>query len=262
MDDTVAILPASPTLTDFDSLDGIEDLDAFLDAKGGLSRFPTPPLKDKTYVHVGVVEDISEDESEDEVDDLDIAAVFARELSSPAEPFWDDILAIEDLLLRAHMPIEIVALALNILSTFLYEPSRLSDSVSSPLLTGPLITATLSIASIFTSDYPPPTSYWATQVCHPPTATNDLHRLELKVLDALDWHLLSLSRPEAIAMALRQFERRRETPDLVQLDADIVEPGKLDLFSDGPGEARWADEQLASALAPDMRVGSTWLRLN
>ncbi|OQN96459.1 hypothetical protein B0A48_17515 [Cryoendolithus antarcticus] len=231
MDNTVAILPASPALTDFDSLDGIEDLDAFLDAKGGLSRFPTPPLKDKTCIHVGIIEDVSEDESEDEVDELDIAAVFARELSGPGEPFWDDILAIEDLLLRAHMPIEIVALAFGILSKFLREPRALSEDKLGQPLAGPLITATVSIATLFNSDHPPPTQYWATHVGQPPVVAKYLDRLELKVLEALDWRLLRLSRPDAIAETLRLFERRREVPDSPPNDVELVKPDRMDFAS-------------------------------
>lgn len=38
------MFPPSPALSAVDSLDGIDDLDAFLDAQGALSRFPTPPL--------------------------------------------------------------------------------------------------------------------------------------------------------------------------------------------------------------------------
>ncbi|KAK6432929.1 hypothetical protein LTR95_010895 [Oleoguttula sp. CCFEE 5521] len=250
MDDTVTILPASPSLTDFDSLDGIEDLDAFLDAKGSLSRFPTPPLGHMSFVHVGVIEDVSEDESEDEVDELDIATVFARELSAPAEPFWDDILAIEDLLLRAHMPIEIVALSFNILSKLLHKPPPSSDSALEQPSAGPLITATLSIAAIFTSDHPPPTSYWVTHVSRPPVVAKDLDRLELQILEALDWRLLQLSRPESIARTLWRFELRRETPEVVDLCVD-----------ESAGVCR-ADGQLTRALTPDWHSGATWLRLN
>ena len=39
--------PPSPALSVCDSLDDIDDLDAFLDAQGPLSQFATPPLKEK-----------------------------------------------------------------------------------------------------------------------------------------------------------------------------------------------------------------------
>lgn len=59
--------PLSPALSDCDSLNGIEDLDAFLDAQGQLSHFPTPPLfalyKDDTIIQEVEME-FSDDEDE------------------------------------------------------------------------------------------------------------------------------------------------------------------------------------------------------
>jgi hypothetical protein len=59
--------PPSPAWSDCDSLDGIDDLDAFLDSKGQLSHFPTPPvfasLKDDTIVEEMELE-MSDDEGE------------------------------------------------------------------------------------------------------------------------------------------------------------------------------------------------------
>jgi hypothetical protein len=37
------MFPPSPALSFVDSLDGIEDLEAYLDAQPALSQFPTPP---------------------------------------------------------------------------------------------------------------------------------------------------------------------------------------------------------------------------
>lgn len=41
------MLPPSPALSDCDSLDGIDDLDAFLASQGQLSQWPTPPSLQK-----------------------------------------------------------------------------------------------------------------------------------------------------------------------------------------------------------------------
>lgn len=46
--DMIYIYPPSPALSACDSLDGIDDLDAYLDAQGPLSRFGTPPLAKET----------------------------------------------------------------------------------------------------------------------------------------------------------------------------------------------------------------------
>ena len=57
--------PPSPAWSDCDSLHGIEDLDAFLESKGRLSHFPTPPLfailKDEIVVEEM---EVSDDEGE------------------------------------------------------------------------------------------------------------------------------------------------------------------------------------------------------
>lgn len=59
--------PPSPALSYCDSLDDIDDLDAYLDAQGQLSHFPTPPLpdKDQAIVHE---EEIDISDGEDELD--------------------------------------------------------------------------------------------------------------------------------------------------------------------------------------------------
>ena len=57
--------PPSPAWSDCDSLDGIEDLDAFLDAQGQLSHFPTPPLL-ALYKDDTIVQEVEMEASDDE----------------------------------------------------------------------------------------------------------------------------------------------------------------------------------------------------
>lgn len=70
--------PPSPALSACDSLDGIEDLDAFLAAQGPLSQFATPPLKDSVAVEV---EEVLKDDAESETceDDLDCVCFLRHE---------------------------------------------------------------------------------------------------------------------------------------------------------------------------------------
>ena len=58
----------SPTLSACDSLADVDDLDAFLESHGRLSRWPTPPLPSKEDILVAMIECAS-DEAEDDVDD-------------------------------------------------------------------------------------------------------------------------------------------------------------------------------------------------
>ena len=60
--------PLSPSLSDCDSLDDIDDLDAFLEAQGQISHFPTPPLRFKDGI---MVHEVEIDPSDDEEDGLD-----------------------------------------------------------------------------------------------------------------------------------------------------------------------------------------------
>lgn len=62
--------PHSPAFSDCDSLAGIDDLDAFLDAQGKLSQWPTPPLRREMEEDLEVPSEESEDESEDGIDGM------------------------------------------------------------------------------------------------------------------------------------------------------------------------------------------------
>ena len=64
--------PHSPAFSDCDSLAGIDDLDAFLDAQGKLSQWPTPPLRREMEEDLEVPSEESEDESEDGIDGMQL----------------------------------------------------------------------------------------------------------------------------------------------------------------------------------------------
>lgn len=70
MDVSRTTFPLSPAFSDCDSLAGIDDLDAFLDAQGKLSQWPTPPLKRELEEDLEVTSEESECESEDGVDGI------------------------------------------------------------------------------------------------------------------------------------------------------------------------------------------------
>ena len=62
-----SVLPPSPAISICDSLADIDDLDAFLEAQGTLSHFPTPPLKTKPVVLCVEVPE-SDDDDQDQYD--------------------------------------------------------------------------------------------------------------------------------------------------------------------------------------------------
>lgn len=61
----------SPALSASDSLDGIDDLDAFLASKGPLSRFATPPPLLKKTASVETFEVFDDEDEYDEDDEVD-----------------------------------------------------------------------------------------------------------------------------------------------------------------------------------------------
>jgi hypothetical protein len=69
--DVSQMFPLSPAFSDCDSLAGIDDLDAFLDAQGKLSQWPTPPLKMASVEELEVSSEDSDCESEDGVDGME-----------------------------------------------------------------------------------------------------------------------------------------------------------------------------------------------
>lgn len=66
--DAPRAFPLSPAISDSDSLAGIDDLDAFLDSKGALSRWPTPPSRGENVEDLEVPSEESDYDSEDGVD--------------------------------------------------------------------------------------------------------------------------------------------------------------------------------------------------
>ena len=70
--------PPSPALSDCDSLDDIDDLDAYLDAQGQLSHFPTPPAPKKIET---IVQEIEVDGNDDD-EELDGESTLSRPAKS------------------------------------------------------------------------------------------------------------------------------------------------------------------------------------
>jgi hypothetical protein len=265
--DASGMFPPSPAFSDCDSLAGIDDLDAFLDAQGKLSHWPTPPLKSEIEEDLEVPSEDSDYESEDGVDgmqqmfedeltcadsfaDLDIATVYARELRLDGPQAWDDILLMEELFVRARLPIEVLALSFNILSK-LVKQKAIDDLLRNTSLEL-LILATLSLASIHTNDHPPSPSCFARQVSVTPTTGKQVSEATLAIMTALDWRVHNCSEGATIVSTLRLFERREPplyAPQSMQdiYDEPFLKPQPLCYnMADrsNAGEAQWANGQL------------------
>lgn len=258
--------PLSPAFSDCDSLAGIDDLDAFLDAQGKLSQWPTPPLKREMEEDLEVPSEDSDYDSEDGVDgmeclledeeananilpDLDIATVFARELRLDGPRAWDDILLMEELFVRARLPIEVLALSFNILSKLVKQQTI--DTLLQDISLNLLVLSTLSLACIHTNDHPLSASHFARHVSVTPITGKQIDNATITVMSALDWRVHDCSEGTAIVSTLRLFERRQPplfVPHMAQdlYDDPFLKPEPLcfNMADRIKGEAQWANGQL------------------
>lgn len=231
MAETIALPPSPASSSDFtDELDD-EALDALLAEKGALSQWPTPPLNCKSKGVRVEVEAISiwssstgSDEEEvdgelrfarcstahaDYLEELDIATVLAHESANSyptAQPLWDDILAIESMLLRARLPMEILAMSHNMLCKLGNTLSLDSDLSELPVQL--LVASTIYLASAFMDDHPLSPAWWNSQLPSRPQPAPRVDKVSRMILEALGWRLHDLCSPPAIAVSMRRFERR------------------------------------------------------
>ncbi|KAK5121628.1 hypothetical protein LTR85_004800 [Meristemomyces frigidus] len=232
--------PPSPALSACDSLADIDDLDAFLDSKGPLSRFATPPLLLKDIGNVQTVEVF--DDSDDEYDDYEVdctftqryllsiasvtlltlfpdshtATLFAGETCNGAIPTACEVDLIYDLLVRARLPVEVLALSYNILRR--HSALKSFDSCHAADL---LAISAFALAVTYTSDHPPKSSWWSCFVCNDLWAAPDIDGMMLNMLVTLDWSLHSLSSPQAMERAMMTL---LPPPSLPIIPQEYVEP--------------------------------------
>lgn len=268
--------PLSPAFSDCDSLAGIEDLDAFLDAQGKLSQWPTPPLKRELEEDLEVLSEESDYESEDGVDgmecvlddwqfcantfsDLDIATVFARELGLDGARAWDDILLMEELFVRARLPIEVLALSFNIFSKLVKQQTI--DEILTDLSLELIVLSTLSLACIQTNDHPPSVAHFARNVSTTPTTGKQINEATITIMSALDWRVHDCSEGATIVSALRRFERREPPPYVPHLSQNLYDepcmkpqPLYFGMEDKSHGEAQWAFGQMTPGASSSCSV--------
>ncbi|KAK0276011.1 hypothetical protein LTR91_002453 [Friedmanniomyces endolithicus] len=196
--------PASPALSACDSLDD-QDLEALLAGLGSLSQYATPPLKDCVTVEIReVLEDESEDGDEGDCFDYSrIALHFAEQnRNDPTAHFHHDTTLIEDILSRAQLPPELLAISFNILQ--LYRSHQLSNPTGDRrLFPADLLTvAALALSLSYTHDHPPQSSWWAREICRTRFSPSEIDHAIRHVLLTVDWALHRLSTPQAIERAM------------------------------------------------------------
>lgn len=220
-------LPPSPALSACDSLANIEDLGAFLEAQGMLSHWPTPPFKDISIVTETEI-CVSEDEevidavesecppspsqkSDDVPLDLGLhtATVLTKLASTGYEPSDVDIDMVEAILDRSRLPLEIIAVAFNILDALNCNslPVESFDSAPNDLL----VVCALRLASSYMLDHAPSILAWSSEACAKTWTKRRIERTSIQVLCALDWRLHRFGSPQAIESAVSRLMPARLT---------------------------------------------------
>ncbi|KAF2722865.1 hypothetical protein K431DRAFT_35629 [Polychaeton citri CBS 116435] len=260
----IAMFPPSPALSACDSLDGIDDLDAFLEAQGRLSHFPTPPLKKQAVVEVvevcsipdeSAILDSSDDEyygddEDEDLDDVSIAELFAEQTC--LFPSLNDISSIRTIITRSRLPVEVLAVAYNILSKLGNRHHRRRQRLTeSPDL---LVISCLALAEIYTDDYPAQSDAWSRDVTDNVLSAAQIDSTMLAILKALDWRLHPLTAPEALQRGLCILAGFIQ-PDLGNdLRLEDVEAGMLE---GGVQVVADADGELAAAPTTRLTASTT-----
>lgn len=229
------VYPPSPALSVCDSLADIEDLDAFLEAQGQLSHWPTPPAPMAIAKDVAVVESSAADyESEDLEDDDEadeelcrIAAAFTDLATGHPDSSLFDVDLVIKILLRAEVPPEVLALAYSILK-FVASPSQqLQDDAPFPL-PDLATTACLSLATTFLSDKSPNADFWAREVCGRTWTAHQIDMTVLRFVTLPGLHVLSLASRPSIDEALIELCEIANPSAADSSDDDKSEPAELE----------------------------------
>ncbi|KAF2161154.1 hypothetical protein M409DRAFT_28482 [Zasmidium cellare ATCC 36951] len=235
------MLPPSPAPSECDSLDGIDDLDAFLASQGQLSQWPTPPSLQKDAL-VETTEIDADAETESESDDFRHIATTLSEAGSidiQATPL--DVEIIRNMLLRADLPMEVIALALNILSGLHTQESKATSFTDTP--PDLIVVGAFSLAVSYTNDHAPRPFWWSHFICDCHWTAKRIGRTVWRMLEALDFGLHQFTREECMENAMSRLSEPAEPePTLTEMP-----PLKLQIDSN---ITRWEYGQLTPDATP------------
>ncbi len=224
----VTSLP-SPAPSICDSLADIDDLEAYLQAKGQLSSWPTPP-KDAFVVTEAEIA-LSDVEEQDGLECkksvailgtivlmvLDYhAACLVAQVESRNRLEQDETVEVVHKILRiAQLPLEVVAIALSVLETAY---SAAVEPIANALLKALAVVASLVLAAIWTNDKPPSYTHWSEAVCSGLWSAKEIDRAVLQVLATIGWHL----HPSAAAVREAVYRLNDYQPATMQLFGETV----------------------------------------
>lgn len=168
---------------------------------------------------------------------------------------------IQDMLQRVLLPLDLLALSLNILGRYQSHSTLLQNDV--PTVPSDLLAvAAFALARSYTSDHPPRSSYWSRRVCYHHWSAQKIDATIIHVLETIDWRLHDLTTSEALATAKERLQPSPPAP--VQkslLDAiDSKHPALRITIDDST--ACWVNGQLTPDSSPDSIVPQPDTSLN
>ena len=89
-----------------------------------------------------------------------------------------------------------------------------------------MVVSVLSLAAVYTSDYPPLSSYWSRYVCDGTWTAVRIDRTTLQILAALDWRIHRFSASRALEEAMLELTAPAVVEDWTESLVDYGTPRK------------------------------------
>lgn len=133
--------------------------------------------------------------------DYHIARLFTGNASIGTGWSETDVRMIERMLDRAYLPLEVMAIAFNIICALECRslPKRSFDFAPNDLI----VVAALSLAVLYNEDRVPTPKWWSRNVCDRAWTPRRIDKTVLQIFAALEWRLYQYATPYAVQSALR-----------------------------------------------------------
>lgn len=133
----------------------------------------------------------------------------AQQATFDSVPSHEELVAVRVLLTRAGLPLEILAITLNILTRIQRHNKPTESLAGTPA--DLLVVAALSLVLSYTRDFPPRTSWWSIHVCDCTWTTSRIDETIRELLVVLDFRLHFCSDEIKLQEALLRLSEQADT---------------------------------------------------
>lgn len=110
---------------------------------------------------------------------------------------------VKEILLRAQLPSDVLAIAFNIIVELTNRVTLQERLAKCPV--DLLVVSALNLAMTYALDRPPPLSYWSRDICNSRWTALEIDRTVLRIFSALDWRLHNSTLPRSIEDAQKRL---------------------------------------------------------